>query len=389
MALIPTDSPAATAAPGEGAAAPWAWGTLQSASILLLAVLASLFALHWAGALVVPVLLGLTFSYALAPLVKRLVRWRLPRMLASALLLVLMVGGIGSLAWAIRDDALAMAQGLPEMAQQIRREVARQQIMGAGAGAAIAEVQKAATELEKAAADAARRTAPSAERVTRVQVEPARFNVHDYLWTGTRGLATGMAHASVVLFVTFFMLASGDSFRRKLVRISGPSFAPRRVALSALDEIDQQIQRYLLVQLFTSALVGLAVWLSFWGLGVNNAPAWGALAFVLNFIPYLGSVILTGTSSLLAFVQFGSLEMGLLVGAVALLINSIESHVLTPWMTVRNSRLNPVAVFVGVLAWGWLWGLGGLFLGMPILIAIKAVCDRVGPLRGVGELLGH
>ncbi len=109
---------------------------------------------------------------------------------------------------------------------------------------------------------------------------------------------------------------------------------------------------------------------------------------MLNFIPYIGSIVVTGASALMGFVQFGAFEMGLLTGGVSLVIHSLEGYILTPWLTGKASRMNPVAVFVGVLAWGWLWGVWGLFLGVPILMAIKAVCDRVDDLKAVGELLG-
>ena len=372
--------------PGIGAdpAAPVPGAGLRGGALLLLAVLAGLFALNWARAVVVPVLLGLTFSYALTPIVKGLTRRHLPRALAAALLLGCIVGGLGFVAWSLSDDAVAMLDKLPEVAQRLRRELVGQRDQGAVA--AITQVQKAATEIENAAADPAQAAAPA--RATRVQIEPMHFNVRDHLWTGTLGLLTALGYTTVVLFVTFFLLASGDSFRRKLVRIAGPGFGPRRLTVGALDEIDHHIQRYLLVQLFTSAVVGLAVWLGFWWLGVDSAPVWGALGFLLNLIPYIGAVALTGASAVFAYAQFGSIKMALLVGGTAMLINVLESNVLTPWMTVRGSRLNPVAVFVGVLAWGWLWGLGGLFLGMPMLIALKAICDRVDELHAVGEFLG-
>jgi predicted PurR-regulated permease PerM len=174
-----------------------------------------------------------------------------------------------------------------------------------------------------------------------------------------------------------------------MVRIAGPTFSKKKVTIQVLDDITEQIQRYLLVQVFTSALVGAATWLAFLWIGVDNAAVWGVVAFVFNFIPYLGSLVVIGGSALLGFVQFGSFEMALLIGGVALLINSIEGYALTPWLTSRASQLNPLAVFVGVLAWGWLWGIAGLFLGVPILMAIKAVCDRVDDLQAVGELLGN
>lgn len=391
--LASVDAPADAPAPERLAPAPDEPHLLssmpvnvRSASLVVIAVLASLYVLHWASAVFVPLLLGLTFSYALTPLVNRLVRLRIPRALAAAVLLMGIVGGAGTLAWSLSDDAGSMIESLPEVAQKLRRGIAGQRHQGPAG--TIDKVQKAATELERAAEEGTSAPAPS-RSVTKVQIEQPKFNIKDYLWTGTVGVATAIGQATVVLFVTFFLLASGDTFRRKMVRIAGPTFGQKRLTLQALDEIDLQIQRYLMVQVFTSALVGTATWLAFLALGVEHAAVWGVVSFVLNFIPYFGSIVVTGASALLGFVQFGTFEMGLLIGGVALLINSIEGYVLTPWLTGRASRMNPVAVFVGVLAWGWLWGLWGLFLGVPILMAIKAVCDRVDDLKAVGELLGE
>ncbi|MEO5771518.1 MAG: AI-2E family transporter, partial [Burkholderiaceae bacterium] len=211
----------------------------------------------------------------------------------------------------------------------------------------------------------------------------------DYLWSGTLGLAAAVAQAIVVIFITFFLLASGDTFRRKMVRIAGPDFGTRRITLQALDEIDLQIQRYLMVQVITSVVVGMAIWLGFRWLDVEQAAVWGVVAFALNFVPYFGSLLLSGVSALMGFVQFGNFEMALTVGGFAFLVNSIEGYVLTPWLTSKASQMNAVAVFVGVLAFGWIWGAWGLFLGVPIMMVIKAVCDRVEDFKPVGELLGQ
>jgi predicted PurR-regulated permease PerM len=221
-----------------------------------------------------------------------------------------------------------------------------------------------------------------------VQIEKARFNVKDYVVTGAMGLAAAAGQAVVVVFGTFFLLASGDTFRRKMVKIAGPTFGQKKITLQALDEIDHQIQRYLMVQVFTSAVVGAATWLAFLWIGVENAGVWGVATFVLNFIPYIGGILVTVASGVIGFTQFGSIEMGLTVGGAAMVINSLEGYILTPWLTGRASRMNPVSVFVGVLAFGWLWGGWGLFLGVPILMVVKTICDRVEDLKPVGELLG-
>ena len=359
---------------------------VRSVALVVIATLAGLWVLHWASALIVPLLLGLIFSYALTPVVDRMMRLHLPRTFAAALVVVCLVGGVGSLVYSLSDDAVSMIESLPESAQKLRRgiESRRSQVKADP----IERVQQAATEIERAAEQGATPGPAPPRGVTKVQIEKPRFNVKDYLWPGALGLAAAIGQVTVVIFLTFFLLASGDTFRRKMVRIAGPTFGQKRLTLQALDEVDLHIQRYLMVQVFTSALVGAVTWLAFLWIGVDNAGVWGVVTFVLNFIPYFGSIVVTGASALLGFVQFGSFEMALLIGGVALLINSLEGYLLTPWLTGRASRMNPVAVFVGVLAWGWLWGIWGLFLGVPILMVIKAVCDRVEDLKAVGELLG-
>ena len=123
-------------------------------------------------------------------------------------------------------------------------------------------------------------------------------------------------------------------------------------------------------------------------MALEHAAVWGVVACLLNFIPYLGSLALTGGSALVAFVQFGNLDMAVLVAGVSLAVHTLTGNLLTPWLTSRSNRLSPLVVFVGVLAFGWLWGIWGLLLGVPILTTVKAICDRVDDLKPIGELLG-
>ena len=203
------------------------------------------------------------------------------------------------------------------------------------------------------------------------------------------GLLGALGQAGMVALITFFLLASGDTFRRKLVKLAGPTLSRKRVTLEAINEIHDQIQRYMLVNLFTSLVVGVVTWLSFTALGLNNAAVWGIAAGVLNLVPYIGAVLITGGSALVGFMQFGTLESALLVGAVSCVIHGVEGFLLTPWLTSRANQMNPVAIFIGVLAWGWLWGAWGLLLGVPVLVIVKAVCDRIEDLKPVGEILGR
>jgi predicted PurR-regulated permease PerM len=195
--------------------------------------------------------------------------------------------------------------------------------------------------------------------------------------------------ATVVVFLTYFLMLSGDTFRRKLIKLAGPSLSSKKVTLQALHEITGQIQRYLQVQLLTAALVGVLTWLALLALGLDNAPVWGIAAGVLNLVPYVGALITAAASALVGFLQFGSLDMALAVAGASLVIHALIGNLFTPWLTSRASRMSPVAVFVGLLAWGWLWGVWGLLLGIPILMIVKSICDRVDDLKPVGEFLGE
>jgi predicted PurR-regulated permease PerM len=359
---------------------------VRSTSLAVLAVVASGYALHAASDFVIPLLLGLLFSYALSPVVDGLERWRIPRALGAAVLLLAALAGLGGTVYALADDATALAESLPDAAQKLRDSVRRTR---SSAGTTIEQVQKAATKLEQAAEESGAAAPPTTKGVTRVQIERPRFNVKDYLWTGTLGLAGLVGQAATVWFITYFLLASGDSFRRKMVSIAGPRLSQKKVTLQVLDEITQQIRRYLVVQLVVSVIVGVATWGVLAWMGLERALVWAVAAAVLNLVPYIGSVVIAAGLALVAFLQFGALDMALLASGASLLIHVITGNLLTPWLTSRTSRVNPVVVFVGVIAWGWLWGIWGLLLGAPLLMAIKAVCDRVDELKPVGELLGR
>jgi predicted PurR-regulated permease PerM len=356
---------------------------VRSIALAVLAVLASVAALHWARELLVPLLLGVIFSYALSPLVDRLVRWRVPRVLAVTALMLGIVGLMVHGVYSLRDDAQALLNKLPQPAQKVGRAIGA--VQGTREGA-LDKVQQAAEQLEQAAQPAAK--PPPQRGVTRVLVEKPRLDIRDYLWTGTLGLITLMGQIVIVVFLTFFMLISGDTFRRKLVKIAGPTFQRRRITVEMLDDISAQIQRYLVVNAFASVLVGVVTWAAYAWIGLQYAALWGVMAGVLNLVPYLGAIGITVAASIAAFVQFDSIEMGLLVLGVSFVIQTLEGYLLLPWLTSRAGRMSPVVVFVTVLAFAWLWGIWGLLLGVPLVMIIKSVCDHVDDLKSVGELLG-
>ena len=178
-------------------------------------------------------------------------------------------------------------------------------------------------------------------------------------------------------------------FKRKFVKLAGPSLEQKKITVQILDDINRQIARFLFVRIVTSVVVGVATWLAFWMIGLKQAALWGAAAGIFNSIPYFGPVIVAIATAVVAFLQFGTIGMATYVSGVSLAITSIEGWLLTPWLTSRTARTNEVAIFVGLIFWSFVWGIWGTLLAVPMLVAVKAYCDHIEDLKPVGELLGE
>ena len=352
-------------------------------SLTILATIAIVLTLQYAQSMVIPIVLAILISYALEPVVAWLARRGVPRQLAAAVVLLALMGSGGWLLYGLRSEGSAIVEKLPQAARRFRELMERDQPAGSSA---IEKVQKAATELEKATTPAT--APPPPPGVQRVQVETPAINIGDYVMWGSLGIVGAVGQLVLIMFLVYFVLASGDLYRRKIVKIVGTTLTEKKVTVQILAEIDRQIEMFLLVQVFTSTVVAVVTWLAFRALGVEQAALWGLMAGVFNSIPYFGPVLVTGGSSIVAFMQFGTLRMALIVGGVSLLITSLEGFLLTPWLTSRAARMNAVAIFVGLLFWGWVWNVWGMLLAVPMLVVMKTICDHVDELKGVGELLG-
>jgi predicted PurR-regulated permease PerM len=358
---------------------------IRSLSLTVIAIVAAIFALQYGRQFFIPLVISVLVSYALDPVVSWVARRGVPRALAAALVLLLVVGTIGTGAYSLRDEAATIVQQLPEAAQRLRAALRKDR--RANRGGTIEQVQKAASELSQAASEATASTPPP-KGVLRVQVEEPAVKVSDYLWWSSAGILTFAGQTVSVLFLVYFMLMSGDLFKRKLVQVTGPTLTKKKITVQILDEISQQIERFLFVQVLTSAIVAVASWIAFRAIGLEQAGIWAIAAGVFNSIPYFGPVVVTGGIAIISFMQFGTIGMAAFVAAVALAITSLEGFLLTPWLTSRAASMNPVAIFVGLLFWSWLWGVWGTLLAVPMLMVLKAVCDRIEDLQPVGELLG-
>ena len=363
---------------------------VRSLALTVIAVLLVLAGLRLAQPVAVPVAFAILISYALDPLVTTLLRWRVPRVLGATLVLSLALLGAGWVGWALSDDVVSVAEKLPKAAQMLRERVrdARRQ-PGKPAGA-VENVQQAASTLEAAAEEAAGGTQSTTPKtVPRVRVESAPLDVGSWVVAGSLGALEFVAQATVVFFLALYLLASGDLFKRKLVKIAGPTLTKKKITVQILDEIDRQVAAFLLIRIVITIILSVVTWLALRAIGLEQAALWGLAAGVLNIIPYIGPVVVAAVVAVVAFVQFGTLPMALTASGITVALTTVEGYWLTPWLTSRAAKMNAVAVFVGLLFWGWLWGLAGLLLAVPLVMVAKAVCDRVEGLQAVGEMLGE
>ena len=354
-------------------------------ALAILAVIAVVFALEWAQAFVISLLAGILIAYMLNPLVVWLERIRIPRVVAS---LIVMLGVFGALAlgvYSLRGQMQAIVEQLPEAASKFSAGLARLRTNQLGA---MQKMQNAATQVATATTQAAGGSSVPKQPATHVVIDQPTFKFGDYLWVGSKGALAAAGQSIMVLFLTFFLLVGGDTFKRKLVRLTGPSWTSKKITVKILDDINDSIQKYLFMLLATNMLVALLVWAAFAWIGLENAGAWAVAAGFLHLVPYVGPGVTAVATGMAAFMQFDSFPMVLLVSGISLAIATVVGTFVTTWMTGRIAKMNAAAVFISLLFWGWLWGIWGIILSIPIIVIVKVVSQHVEQLQPVAELLG-
>jgi predicted PurR-regulated permease PerM len=244
-------------------------------------------------------------------------------------------------------------------------------------------------KVEQAAAELQKDSVKPSPGVVRVQVEQPRVRASNLLWSGSIGAVYAFNQLIMILFLTYFLLLSDKMFRRKFVEAAGPTLTQKKLTVEIIDSIGSQIGRFLIVQAFTSVVVGVITWAALRYMGLQQAALWGLMAGIFNSIPYYGPLIVSGGLSMIAFLQFGTIAMSVAVAGVSLVITSLEGWLLTPMLMGKVSSMNRVAVFVGLLFWSWAWGVWGMLLAVPMMMSIKVVCDHVEELKPVGRFLGE
>lgn len=333
------------------------------------------FAFSYAKGVLAPLTLALLASLALAPPVRLLSRL-IPRWVASAVVVLALTSAVGVTAYSLSDEVAAFSRQLPTLVRDVRGAI---QSASPRRGL-LRQLQQAVSELERST-----ESAPPAAATPVTIVEPV--DVQRGLVTWARSIGGYLGQAVMLLFLVYFLLASGDMFKQKLVMISSTRLSQRKITLQMIDEINTQIGRFVFYQAWSGLLVGLLTWLAFSWLGVRYAGLWGVAAGVLNCVPYAGPTFIMGASALAALIQFKTPGMVLVVSGVSLGITGLEGFMLAPMMLGQAARVNSVAVFVAVMFWGWLWGVVGLLIAVPVLMIAKTIADHVESLSGLRALL--
>lgn len=391
--VLPSNSPEAPAPPPSGEApGPVGLrraGDVKSAALTVIAVLAVILVLQYAQAVLIPIVLGVLISYGLAPLVASLERVYIPRSIGAAVAVTVFAGTLGLGVYSLSDDAMSVVSDIPRATLRIRE---RLRAFRRAPGDALEKVQEAAKEIDKAAQEAAapaKPEQPQPRAVQKVEVVEPTFKMTDYLWYGGLGLVGFAGQFVLVLFLVYFSLVTGDLYKRKLVKIAGPTLSNKKATLEILNDISEQIATFIRVQIFTSLVVAVATGFALWAFGLKQYILWGLLAGLFNSIPYLGPAIVTAAIGIVGLLEFNDPVKTIYICAVTFAITSLEGFLLTPMLMGRAAQMNPVAIFVGLLFWSWIWGIWGTVLAVPMLMIMKAFCDHIEDLQPVGELLGE
>jgi predicted PurR-regulated permease PerM len=325
--------------------------------------------LYFTSAVAIPLMLACMFNLVLTPVVLALARARIPPPLGAALVvfLVLLVVGVGMSTLA--EPAGEWLRRLPFIIDQLSERLHFIQ----GPAQQLKEAEEALTNLGAAPPDTA----------TQVVVMPSTTSLREVLLNETSRFALG---AGTTLVLLYFMLAMGDKFLRRLVAAL-PDFRTKKQAVEIAHQLQSDMSHYLLTVSIINVGFGAIVAAAMFATGMPNPLLWGVMAGILNYIPFLGHTVSAIVIAVVALLSFADLGAALLPPGLFLVIAALEGNVITPMILARRLTLNPVAVVAALLIWGWMWGIVGLLLAVPLLVVVKIACDKIEPLRPIGEFL--
>jgi predicted PurR-regulated permease PerM len=342
---------------------------IRSLSITGLFVLAAFYTLYFAKAFFLPIILAVLLDFLLSPLIRGLKRARIPEPLGAALVIIALLGTAGVAVYGLIDPARQWAASLPASMREAEDRL--RELRGP-----VEQVSKTAEQVEEA-------TKLDESQTQEVVVKGPTLT--ERLFGTTQ---TIFATTIEVIILLYFLLAAGDLFLQKLIKVL-PQLRDKKKAVTIARETEASISTYLVTVTLMNIGLGLATAGVMYLLGMPNPLLWGAMAALAEFVPYLGATALVAVLTLAGLVTFDQVGQALLVPAAYLGVNVLQSQFIYPTILGHRLTLNPVAILVGLVFWWWIWGIPGAFLAVPLLATFKIFCDHIEALAPIGEFLGR
>jgi predicted PurR-regulated permease PerM len=340
------------------------WANWSLIGLFLLALVA---AITLARVFLMPVMLAFLLSLTFSPVRRTLGRAGVPAWAVATMITLALVTGVSAAVIGLSAPVRSYIEDAPRILREVEwklRDVSQ----------AIDKVAEASREVERV-------TAGSGEEAERVAV--AQPGALERAAWGTPYL---IAQLVLTLALLFFLVSSGDLFYEKLVKAS-PTFTDKRRAVRIAYDIERKISHYFLTIATINAGLGVSIGLALWLIGMPNPAVFGVMAFVFNFVPYVGAIIGVVITFGIGIVTFDHASTAALAAALYLTLTTVEGQLITPYAVGRSLRLNPVVVFVSVAFWGWAWSVTGMVIAVPVLIALRAFCEHIPSLAGLGLFL--
>jgi predicted PurR-regulated permease PerM len=323
-------------------------------------------AIHAASEIVIPIVLAFVLKLVLQPVLRSLTGLHLPRSLAAGMIIIVLVSSIIGLGTVLSVPAATWGEKIPDSYPQLQERL---------------NFLRRPVEKTQKILGQAENITKGGQKAVPVTMQGTRLS--DKVLIGTQALATGLFTTMLVLF---FLLAAGDTFLRRLVEVL-PRFKDKRQVVDISQQIEQDISIYLLTITIMNALVGVGTALVMWSLHVDDPILWGALAFLLNYVPIIGPMLGVLLFLLVGLLVISDFQTAFLPATLYLLIHLTEGSIITPMLLARRFTLNPVLVILSLVFWYWMWGIPGAILAMPMLAVTKIICDRIQNLSAFGHFL--
>jgi len=336
-------------------------------------------AVYFARSVLLPIVLAVVLTLTLLPVVRAGERVKIPRGITAVALVAGITLGIVLAGYFLSGPVGQMVGDAPRIASEVGEKFD-------GIMERVSSLQEATAEVADAAAAAGSGGADATAGEGDVEVVAVVDGQPSMVQNAVSGLASASGSVFAALLLTMFLLASGDFYHRRIVE-AAPRLRDKKKALTIIRDVERQISRYLGAITVINMGLGVVAGVTLWLLGMPMAVVWGLMAFLLNFIPFVGNILTVVLVGAVSVVTFDSLWDAALPPLALIVLSGIESNIVTPLLVGRRLELNQVAQLITLAFWTWLWGIAGAILAVPFLVVVKAICDNVENLQTLASFL--